>query len=422
MDKDFYAEISMEKKNKEIINTSSEKCVMTYDGFKILKEELWKLKTSGRKEIERKIREARERGGVSKNLEYDTAKKEQKDIERRIEELDRILKNAQILDEVIIEHGNEKNVQILDKVTVRYVEKKDVSDVVIIGSMVLVLDMEYDEEIHYSIVNVEDANSLKNRISSESPLGKALLGKKKGDIISVNLGGHVTKYKVLELEGLVNGYSCIQIDNKEQVNIKVKSVAKTDKLVKDITPKHFLTRVNVYKCSSAGHKLVDINCRLLVVNSKGKKETLIVPGAYCETCDKYYMLESQYQKIIEKGIPVCKVVEYNYWVTGENKHSYMNLSQESLLHMMGYNVNMQAGLPKAQRWGILEMIVDEEILSATEIMSHLQWLIRRNCGNRNFQDARNKWEMDCKHIEEYARNNSSVVDVTSVQRNIYHKR
>ena len=130
------------------------KNILTYEGLKKLEDELENLKVVRRKEVSQKIKEAREQGDLSENAEYDAAKDEQRDIEARIEELEKILKNA----EVVVEEEAD-----LDKVS--------------IGCSVKILDCEFDEELEYKIVGSTEANSLKGKISNESPVGKALLGK-----------------------------------------------------------------------------------------------------------------------------------------------------------------------------------------------------------------------------------------------------
>jgi hypothetical protein len=132
------------------------------------------------------------------------------------------------------------------------------------------------------------------------------------------------------------------------------------------------------------------------------------------------MLDTEYKRLKQKGILVCKVVEKEFWLNNGKQNDF-NLNEESLLHMMGYNVSQQANLSKEQRWGILELIVDEEILSIMEIRSHLNWLIRRNQNNRNFDDARCKWQMDSEHLLNYDSKNSDMVDVGSITSKNYRK-
>lgn len=153
------------------------KNILTYEGLRRLEEELHDLKVNKRKEVAQKIKEAREQGDLSENAEYDAAKDEQRDIEARIEEIDKILKNA----EVVLE----------DEVDVNTIN---------IGCKVRIYDMEYQEELTYKIVGSTEANSLKGKISNESPLGRALLGRKVGEIVDVEAHGEIIKYKILEIQ------------------------------------------------------------------------------------------------------------------------------------------------------------------------------------------------------------------------------
>ena len=152
------------------------KNILTYEGLKKLEDELENLKVVRRKEVSQKIKEAREQGDLSENAEYDAAKDEQRDIEARIEELEKILKNA----EVVVEEEAD-----LDKVS--------------IGCSVKILDCEFDEELVFKIVGSTEANSLKGKISNESPVGKALLGKKVGDTVTVETPAGEFSYKVLSI-------------------------------------------------------------------------------------------------------------------------------------------------------------------------------------------------------------------------------
>ncbi len=153
------------------------KNILTYEGLKKYEEELEHLKVVTRKEIGYSIKEARAQGDLSENAEYDAAKDEQRDVEARIEELEKILKNA----EVVVE--DEVN---LDQIN--------------IGCKVRIKDMEYKEELEYKIVGSTEANSLKGKISNESPVGKALIGAKKGDTVKVETPAGILKYKVLEIQ------------------------------------------------------------------------------------------------------------------------------------------------------------------------------------------------------------------------------
>ena len=153
------------------------KNLLTYEGLKKLEDELQDLKVVQRKAIAQKIKEAREQGDLSENAEYDAAKDEQRDIEARIEQIEKILKNA----EVVVEDEVD-----LEKISV--------------GCVVKVLDVEFDEEEEFKLVGSSEANSLNGKISNESPVGKALIGARVGDTIQVETQAGTIEYKVLEIQ------------------------------------------------------------------------------------------------------------------------------------------------------------------------------------------------------------------------------
>ena len=156
----------------------AKKNLLTREGLKKYEDELHELKVIRRKEVAQKIKEAREQGDLSENAEYDAAKDEQRDIEARIEELEKILKNVEVVD---MEDDSEN----LEKVS--------------FGLAVKVKDNEFGDEMEFKIVGATEANSLKGKISNESPLGKALIGAKKGEMVSVEAPAGVIEYTILDI-------------------------------------------------------------------------------------------------------------------------------------------------------------------------------------------------------------------------------
>ena len=165
------------KIERNLWEMAEKKNIMTYAGLKKLEDELHDLKVVRRQEVAEKIREAREQGDLSENAEYDAAKDEQRDIEARIEELEKILKNAEVIDE------------------------EDVTgDKISVGCLVKILDVEFDDEMEFTIVGSTEANSLKGFISNESPLGMAMIGKKKDDVIEVESPSGMIQYKIIDFQ------------------------------------------------------------------------------------------------------------------------------------------------------------------------------------------------------------------------------
>ena len=150
--------------------------LLTYEGLKKLEEELEYLKTQKRRGIAERIKVALGFGDLSENSEYDEAKNEQAQVEMRIVELENKLRNVKIIDEDDIET---KTVQV--------------------GNIVQVLDVEYGEKVEYKIVGSTEADISENKISNESPIGKALLGRKKNDVVDVETPGGMLQFKILKI-------------------------------------------------------------------------------------------------------------------------------------------------------------------------------------------------------------------------------
>lgn len=172
------AELSQKARGRERkrIDMEAKKRLLTYAGLKALEDELEHLKVVKRKEVAGKIKEAREQGDLSENAEYDAAKDEQRDIEARIEELENILKNAEVVVEDEVDY---------DKINV--------------GCTVRVFDKTFDEEMVFKIVGSTEANSLEGKISNESLVGQALIGKSVGDLVEVETQAGLITYDVLDI-------------------------------------------------------------------------------------------------------------------------------------------------------------------------------------------------------------------------------
>ena len=155
---------------------SMKKVVLTPAGLKKLEDELEYLKVEKRKEIAEKIKIARGFGDLSENAEYVAAKEEQGNMEIRIAEIKKILENAEIIDDSEIS-----------------------TDTVSIGAKVKVLDVEFEDEEEYSIVGSTEADPSQNKISDKSPVGKALIGRKIGETVDVEIPSGTISFKILEI-------------------------------------------------------------------------------------------------------------------------------------------------------------------------------------------------------------------------------
>ena len=150
--------------------------LLTQDGYNKLEEELEYLKTVKRKEVAERLKVAISFGDLSENAEYDEAKNEQAKLEEQILKLDEKLRKAVIIDESQID-----------------------LDIVMVGSIVKLYDFDFDEEIEYSIVGSAEADPCEGKISNESPVGKALLGARVGEVVEVQVPDGANKFKVLDI-------------------------------------------------------------------------------------------------------------------------------------------------------------------------------------------------------------------------------
>ena len=151
--------------------------ILTQEGYNKLEERLNELKTIKRSEIAERIKTARGFGDLSENSEYDEAKSAQRANEEEIAELEQKIRNAKIIDEKEIDT---KTVQI--------------------GNLVKLLDVEFNEEVEYTIVGSTEVNLAENKVSNVSPIGKALLGRKKGEMVDVDAPVGVIQYKILAIK------------------------------------------------------------------------------------------------------------------------------------------------------------------------------------------------------------------------------
>lgn len=153
---------------------TEKKSMLTGEGLKKLQDELHDLEVVQLKEVAQKIKEAREQGDLSENAEYDAAREEQRDIVSRIEEIKEILKNVEVVDE--------------DDIDIAKVN---------IGCTVKLLDKEDEEEVEYTLVGSTETDSLNNKISNESPLGRELMGKSIGDVVVLENAYGKMEYEIL---------------------------------------------------------------------------------------------------------------------------------------------------------------------------------------------------------------------------------
>ncbi|MDR7556076.1 MAG: transcription elongation factor GreA [Armatimonadota bacterium] len=157
-------------------NDAEKETILTREGLRKLEEELERLKGIRRKEVAERIKQAKEFGDLAENAEYDDAKNEQAFIEGRILQIEQMLRSARVIDDAAV-----------------------ASDVVSVGSTVRLKDVTAGGELTYTIVGSAEADPLADRISNESPVGQALLGRKKGETVTIRVPAGTLTYTILDI-------------------------------------------------------------------------------------------------------------------------------------------------------------------------------------------------------------------------------
>lgn len=243
-------------------------------------------------------------------------------------------------------------------------------------------------------------------VSANSKMGKAVIRA----IISQN--------RTLEVEGKLYSIKKSYVNDSESMykfiddnNSKCNEVQE----VVDISFHDFLVRRSTFKCMHDNHKLKDIVVSINIDDKEQKITKIKIPAGYCEKCKIYFIMESVYERLKKKGIIMCRVINEKHYINS-NGNNVLNLAQESLLMQYGYNVNQIEGLSATSRRKILSILLDNDIMVKSEIISYLDFFINQRCGNNKYQVAISKWESDKEFVENYRIGEYTTYGVSAIYR------
>ena len=164
----------------------------------------------------------------------------------------------------------------------------------------------------------------------------------------------------------------------------------------EIEGNDFLVITGNPSCLYRDHDIRDITASVKVMNGKGKVEIILIPAIYCDTCEQFYILEPEYRKLKVRGTPICKVVTQA--VYKDIRSGKIELNAESLLHSLGYNVSEKEGLSPQYRHNLSKTIIEEKVMTRMAVLSHLDYLIKRNGKKDHMESAKSKWEDDRYYV------------------------
>ena len=207
---------------------------------------------------------------------------------------------------------------------------------------------------------------------------------------------------------------------KLEENLKVKKKKQiehkdTTETRYNISPKDFVVRRAVFKCMHSHHQVQDIDATLEIVDDNGKKRAIQISAGYCKQCQMYFIMESTYEKLRRMGVALCRICDEKTYM----KNSYVNgmqLAQESILMQFGYSVSQQEGLSQERRQKILAVLIDNHILSKSEIISYLDFFISQRQSQSKYMIAISKWEADREFLERYRIGHFTKFGVNAIYR------
>lgn len=182
-----------------------------------------------------------------------------------------------------------------------------------------------------------------------------------------------------------------------------------------IGPQDFLIKCNVFQCMHKSHKIENIIGLIKIQDEEGQIEQVKILAGYCRECNIFFVLKSVYQHLDRMGIILCKVIDEKQYIKGHDIYGY-NLNQQSVLMQYGYNVAQINGIPDEKRHDILAFIIDNNILSKSEVISYLDFFINQRKYMENMKCAVSKWENDRAFVVSYNNEEYREIEVKSLHK------
>ena len=198
--------------------------------------------------------------------------------------------------------------------------------------------------------------------------------------------------------------------------LKIQNKVTNNKQSSMINVKDFVVRRATFRCRNEEHKLENIDGIINVIDKYGEVKQVRVAAGYCPTCNTYFIMESTYQNLKQKGTPICRVSDEKTYLHSNMYANDMNLAQESILRQYGYTVSQEEGLSTTRRRKILALLVDNEFLTRAEIIGYLDIFINQRIGQYKYEKAIEKWENDREFIAEYKAGEYTRCGVSGIYR------
>lgn len=209
------------------------------------------------------------------------------------------------------------------------------------------------------------------------------------------------------------------LPNKSVVGFNKDDTKKQKKKISDVNSiqiRDFVVRRNVFRCMHMDHILENVNAAIDLINKDGKIIHTTVSAGYCRECNTYFIMESTFQNLKNRGTPICRISDEKAYLKGASSVNGMKLASESLLMQYGYNVSQLEGLTMTRRHKILAVLIDNNIMTKSEIISYLDFFINQRQSRHMFEKAIEKWNIDKEFVDEYKAGRYSTIGVRGIYR------
>lgn len=215
------------------------------------------------------------------------------------------------------------------------------------------------------------------------------------------------KHSAKNLQKQKNNKSSVVTEKREEIK-------KVEPALPEIGLKDFVVRRNVFKCMHNKHEIDNV-VAMINIDNDGKKQQIKISAGYCSQCKVYFILDSTYQNLKKKGMILCRITDEKKYMKGAYVNG-MRLAQESVLMQYGYTVSQTEGLSATSRQKILAVIIDNRIMTKSEIISYLDFFISQRSSRSNMEIAISKWEADREFVENYRLGEYTQFGVKAIHR------
>ena len=201
-------------------------------------------------------------------------------------------------------------------------------------------------------------------------------------------------------EGISNPITVLGWLGENRTNINTNDNSKHINLHTDIDVKDFVVIRSTFKCMYSNHNITNINAIIKLIDKKGIIFEEKISAGYCESCNIFFIMESSFDNLKRKGTLICRITDEKTYLSNKKSSGNMKLAQQSILMQYGYNVSQTKGLSVESRRKILALLIDNEILTKSDVISYLDFFINQHKGNK-YMIAVQKWSSDRDYISTY---------------------